>query len=42
MSKWENITDLEKNKLVDSIKRFMINESRKDKIKKLFYDKGKR
>ena len=42
MSKWENIPDLEKKKLEDSLKRFMINESRKDKIKKLFYDKDKR
>ena len=37
MSKWENIPDLEKNKLEVSLKRFMMNESRKNKTFKLIF-----
>jgi hypothetical protein len=35
MSKWENIPDLEKKKLEVSLKRFMMNEHRKNKTLKL-------
>lgn len=39
MSKWENIPDSEKKKLEVSFKQFIVNKRRKDKIKKLLYDK---